>query len=529
MISEATTSAPIPIAEVPARPPKKGKENLKQRAYLNSLSSMIDYAGTQITGFIINPFIVSGLGSMMYGVWQMLGQMTGYAKMADTRATQVLKWSIAGKRSIATEEEFKSDVTTAMIVTAISLPFSLLIGGVISWYAPVITRANPEYFSLIRITCALLILCLSISKFFDLFEAVLGGMNLGYKRMGFRAGIVVVGGALKVLVIVKGYGLVGLSLVQILVSIITGVTFYSIVKKQVPWFGFGKTSWSKVKSFGKLSGWYMAFTTLKIIMLSTDKVILGYLAGPIYASKYAITMFTSTAVQGAVVTIITGVTPGLSSLYGKQDYAKVRQARLLIMTLSWLLCASIGATILLLNKSFVNLWMSKHDLYAGNIENLLILLVAIQVIFFQIDSYIINATLNMPRKVFYSTLAAIATLTLSFLLVGEFKVIGLCVSMLVGRLFYTFGFPALLKQQMGDRYQVFSSDLLRPVVACVALFAAATTLGYFIDIRNWIMLLAAGAVALAVSGFLYWTVGIASEQRLEIKGLFGKIKFFNFK
>ena len=134
------------MAETIKIPPnKEKKENLKQRAYLNSLSSMIDYAGIQITGFIINPFIVSGLGSSMYGVWQMLGQMTGYAKMADSRATQVLKWSLASKRDITSAEEFKSDVTTAMVVTAFSLPFTLLIGAIISWYAPTITQADAKY------------------------------------------------------------------------------------------------------------------------------------------------------------------------------------------------------------------------------------------------------------------------------------------------------------------------------------------------------------------------------------------------
>ena len=49
--------------------PKKNKgksENLKQRAYLNSLTSIIDFAAGQITGFIINPFIVGPVGMQPY-------------------------------------------------------------------------------------------------------------------------------------------------------------------------------------------------------------------------------------------------------------------------------------------------------------------------------------------------------------------------------------------------------------------------------------------------------------------------------
>ena len=81
-----------------AKKKAKKKENLKQRAYLNSLTSMIDYGVVQITGLIVSPFIVGGLGDAIYGIWKMLTQMTGYATMADSRASQVLKWTVAKKK-----------------------------------------------------------------------------------------------------------------------------------------------------------------------------------------------------------------------------------------------------------------------------------------------------------------------------------------------------------------------------------------------------------------------------------------------
>ena len=83
--------------------PQAKKENHKQRAYLNSVTSILDYAGLQITGFIVSPFIVGGLGNSLYGIYQVLNQMTGYANMADTRASQVLKWTIAQKREVASK------------------------------------------------------------------------------------------------------------------------------------------------------------------------------------------------------------------------------------------------------------------------------------------------------------------------------------------------------------------------------------------------------------------------------------------
>src|SRR5688572_22171957 len=174
MMEETLKTEPIPGEAKKEKPVKK--ENLKQRAYLNSLTSMIDYGGVQITGFIVSPFIVGGLGDAMYGIWKMLSQMTGYATMADSRASQVLKWTVAKKKDVVDEQELRNDMASALVVTAFILPLVLIAGGVISWYAPYIVNADLKYFSLIRITCSLLILSLAIAKIFDLFEAVLRGM-----------------------------------------------------------------------------------------------------------------------------------------------------------------------------------------------------------------------------------------------------------------------------------------------------------------------------------------------------------------
>ena len=274
--------------EVQAEPPPRQKENLRQRAYLNGLTSVIDFAAVQLTGLLVSPVIVKGLGSSFYGAWKIIGQLTGYATLADSRATQVLKWTVARKKDIASEEELRSDVTSALFVTAFILPIILIAGSVLSWYAPYITGVETIHYSLIRITCSLLLFSLIISKVFDLFEAVLRGMNLGFKRMGLRSGIIVVGGALKVFVITQSHGLIGLAVVQIFISLVTGLSYYFIVRKSVSWFGFGKTNFQKVLSFCRLSGWNMANTATDTVLTSSDKVLLGFIAGPVLVSSYAL-------------------------------------------------------------------------------------------------------------------------------------------------------------------------------------------------------------------------------------------------
>jgi O-antigen/teichoic acid export membrane protein len=523
MISKFTLN---PEKDHPVIAPKgKKQENLTQRAYLNSLSGIIDYAGIQLTGFFVSPYLVAGLGSAMFGVWQMLSQITGYAKLADTRATQVLKWNIAKKRDTASPEELRSDVTTALVVSIFILPFILIIGGIISWYVPYITKVEAAYVNLTRITCSLLILSLVISRIFDLFESTLGGMNLGYKRMGFRATIVVIGGALKVWVITQGYGLIALSLIQVLIALITGITFYFIVKKQVGWFGFGTTTKANIVAYSQLSGWLMAFTGSKMFLMSSDKIVLGYLIGTVFVTQYTLTMFTSVAIQGIILALISGITPGIGKLFGNQDFEKVKKVRKLINNLAWLFAVSTGVAVLLFNKSFIQLWIGPNQ-YAGLYENFFILLISIQSIFFQIDGFIINVTLDLKMKFILSAIAALVTLLLAFLLVEQYQIAGLCLSILAGRLVLTIGYPVILKKRMQDTSSLLSGGVLQPIVMAGFFLVLAAYVSQWISIANWFLLGAAGLIAFTGTALLFWAAGIRPADRAEVWATVSKIKLF---
>src|SRR5688572_7223722 len=276
------------------------KEDLKQRAYLNTLSSMMDYTANRLTGLFVNPFVIAGLGTSLFGIWQMLGQFTGYVNIADTRSSQVLKWTVAQKKDVATAEELRKEAGAAFIVMLFVMPVILIAGSIIAWYAPYITHAEKAHYNLIRITCSLLIFSVLVFKFFELFEAVLRGMNLTFKRMGIRAGIVIVGGGLKVLAITMGYGLTGLAVVQVFDTLLLGISYYIVVKRNVGWFGFSRPDRANVLRFGKLSAWYLADAGAHIVNSNSDKLLLGIVTSPVMVAYYTLTKFIPAALQGLI-------------------------------------------------------------------------------------------------------------------------------------------------------------------------------------------------------------------------------------
>lgn len=506
-------------------PAVKKKENLKQRAYLNSLTNIIDYAVTQLTGFLVSPFIVSGLGSSMYGIWQMLGQMTGYAKVADTRATQVLKWTVAKKKEIANEQELRSDVTSALAITLFIVPLVLLAGGIVSWYAPTITNADEAYHDIVRITCSLLILSLVISKLFDLYESVLRGMNLSFKRMGLRAAIVAIGGGLKVLVLMQGYGLVGLSLIQVLTSLVIGITYYIVVRKYVDWFGFGKTSFAKIKSFSKISGWYLADSVSNLLIQNSDKVLLGFIAGPVVVTYYTLTFFLPNAFQGLINRVVMGVLPGIGKLIGLGEFEKVNIVLENISSITFLLITASGVTIALLNSSFLEVWVGK-DLFAGYIANTFIIILALQDTFIKNDAYYLSATLDLREKVVLTFISGISFVGLGYFLIDKYEIIGLCISIFLAKLILLIGQRHLLKKKIQRTSTKPLISRLRPMlVSLVLLIAAGFISTNFKSLSIIEIIFCAPLIFLTTLG-LYYMLGLDKERRFELISIAKSIKLF---
>ena len=63
-------------AHAPVRP--RPDITLTQRASLNVIASLLDYGAKVAVGFLVIPIVVAGLGSSLYGVWEMLARLTGY-------------------------------------------------------------------------------------------------------------------------------------------------------------------------------------------------------------------------------------------------------------------------------------------------------------------------------------------------------------------------------------------------------------------------------------------------------------------
>jgi O-antigen/teichoic acid export membrane protein len=504
----------------------KVKENQKQRAYLNSLTSIIDQFSKQVIGFFVSPIIFKGLGSNFYGVYQIVLELTGYANLADAQSTQVLKWTLAKNRNVSSEIELRSEISTGLYIVFFTLPIILIIGSLLSWFSPYIVKIEPEYVSIVRIATSIIVFAIVIEKFSNFFESILRGMNLGFKGLGVRTILIFFSGLGKVAVIQFGFGLIGLMVLQVFLGILTGFIFFYLVKKNIPWFGFGKTNKSKIISYTKVSGWFMATKIVGMLLFHSEKILLGFFIGPQLVAVYVLTLFTSSAMKGILDSVISGVIPGIGTFFGKGEFEKIQTSRLLINNLVWFISFSVGTSILLFNNSFLNLWVGEGN-YAGPWENLLILLIAIQNVLFFTTGNFINVTLDLKTKVYLTGLGAFISIAMASILIPIYGILGLCISVLIGRSILSIGFPLILNKKMNFKASFLRRNEIRSLIVSITGFVVVLLIGdRYIFINNWFSLISSIVLTTLLAGTLFWFIGIEAENRRLILEQIKKVKIF---
>jgi Membrane protein involved in the export of O-antigen and teichoic acid len=503
----------------------KKKENLKQRAYLNTLSSLMDYTANRATGLLVNPFIIGGLGTSLFGIWQMLGQFTGYINIADTRSSQVLKWTVAQKKDLASPEELRSDAGAAFVVMLIVMPLVLIAGSIIAWYAPFITQADKAHYSLIRIACSILIFSVLVYKFFEIFEAVLRGMNLTFKRMGLRAGIVILGGGLKILAIVLGFGLIGLAAVQLFDTLLIGISYYIVVKRNVEWFGFNRPNRSNLARFGKLTAWYLADSGANMVNNNSDKILLGIIAGPVMVAYYTLTRFVPAALQGLINRLILGIMPGIGKLLGLKDYDKINSVRKNINNVSWMLTTAFGVTVIIFNQAFLNYWVGREH-FAGHAANILIMLITMQDTFVKNDACIISATLDIKKKVLLTFFSAVLFAGFGVLLVSRFGIVGLCLSLMISRAFLYIGQRRILAAVVKTETRTPLTGNYRSFLTSLLMLGTAAWLATKTGSIGMYQLLVLVPITFVVAIPVFYFIGWSRSDRSAFWQVVSSIKFF---
>ncbi|HEV8400726.1 MAG TPA: oligosaccharide flippase family protein [Gemmatimonadales bacterium] len=522
----ATDASRLAVSDAAAPKPA----TLTQRATLTAVASLLDYTARAVVGLVAVPILVSGLGRSLYGVWEILSRLIAYMTGADGRPTEALRLTIANHLTRSDETAKRRLIGSAVFVWLLFLPVVAAVGAVLVWLAPTFAKVAPAEHATVRVTCALLVISFLLGSLASIPESVLRGANLGYKRMGYQAGLSVVGGVFMTGAVWLGLGLRGLAWSQIALALVTGVCFWWLVRQFVPWFGVARPSIAEVKSLLNMSVWLSAGDVIAKLLLASDVLVLGLLVSSSAVTSYVLTGYSARLGLNLYALAAGAATPGLGGVIGERQHGRAAKIREDLLAVTWLFATVVGTTILVWNRAFLGLWVGNQN-YAGVWPNVLLVLVTAQSAFIRNDSYVIDAALRPRLRVLFGTAAAAITIALMVLLTPTLGIVGVCLGLLGGRLIQTVAYPIIVRSCLGAVPASASSTTLqwtRRLLAMAALFGGATWLGQRVTVAHWATWAAGVALTVLLLPALAWALGLNAAGRQAVlerfRGVLGGVR-----
>jgi O-antigen/teichoic acid export membrane protein len=464
-------------------------ENLTKKATLNSLAAGLDYVARLLVGFVLMPVILTGLGGFYFGVWQFLLRVIGYISPASGRPSQALKWILANAQTSTDYDNKRRYVGSAIVVWLIFLPLMAILGSLLAWFVPGWINAPLIYYWPIRVAIVVLVVNLVLTSMAAIPQSVLEGENLGYKRMGLSAVLVLLGGGFTWLSMFLKTGIIGLAVALIGGTVLSGLFYYVVVRTYAPWYAISRPSITDIRKFLGLSWWFLGWNLVLNLMMASDVVVLGLLDSVELVGDYTLTKYAPETMISIIATLAFGISPGLGGIIGSGNYEKAARVRAEIMAITWLLVTAFGSTVLLWNHAFLSLWVGVEH-YVGTIQCLLIVIVVIQFVLIRNDSFVIDMTLKLSRKVIIGFISVSFSILIAGILVGYYKlgIVGLCVGIIIGRIILSVYYPVLVGRFLQVPFLTQLKVGLRPATVSLFLFFVTTLLGTESTLNRWILI-----------------------------------------
>ena len=494
--------------------------SLTKKAKDNASSGLLFFATKIIITLIMNPLLIQFLGTSHFGIWKSIENFLGFASVADGKATQALKWTIANQEASNDFDRKKRLIGSALYIWIAFLPLMSILIGLFVYFSPeLIKDVDAADHTLVASVFLLLGINLIITPLFGVPESVLIGTNQGklayYNNMGWS----LVSALLMYGVVILGFGLRELAYVIVSITVLRGLNLLLLSIKRVTWLGLSQPTKAEVFSFFKFSSWVLSWSFISRFLLSSEILLISIFIGSESISKYIFTAYIAITGVSVAAIITSAVTPGLGMLIGKKDYLKSQKVVTKLREFSFSFSIFVGTMVIILNQSFVSLWAGQ-ELFFGWEINILIVLLMIQLISIRNEAFLIDLSLDIKRKVLLGTLSVLLSLTLAILIylyVNE-SISSLLLGILLGRFVLFIMFPYLTNKMIDNtsrQFLPFKQIFMAGIFISMAIWISQNQL-----LKNWVDLLLFGSLeSIICMGFVYLFF-LNNENRYLIKSKF---------
>ena len=385
-----------------------------------------------LVAFFMMPFVIKGLGNSGYGFWAMLQSLTAYMFLLDLGVRVSLSRHLAKyfteNNDLEAERVFNVGMATYLVVGFLGIVASGIFA--LSFHA---LFDMPELSAHIAFW-TILMLGSSVALHFPI--AVFDAVLTAHQRFDLKAVSsivsVLVRTALIILGLNMGHGLIviaGASLFAALLYLAMAYGFAAFVYPAMR-LNFSVINIATVKKIG-VHGFY-AYIQIGGMRVITDigVVIIGAVLGAVPVTFYAIAMSLTTYTRQLVLGFSQPISPAASRLEAKGDFQGIRALCMTGTKYVLMVALPILATFILTGDEFILLWIGEG--FEASYVPLILLSIAWGFSFLHTPTNQILLGISRHKTVAWLVLVqAVATLTLSLVLVRSYGIIGVALGLLI--------------------------------------------------------------------------------------------------
>jgi len=471
---------------------KSSKSNLLRKGKLNAKSGLLLFLINSITAFILNPILVNYFGTYLFGIWKSIDKYLGFASIADGKGSQALKWVVAKYESSNDIELKQRFVGSAIIVWVIFLPILISIISLFIYFSPIlISNVNLEDRDLVVSIVVLLGINLIATPLLNISESILVGTNRGYIVNIIRILSLVTIFGLSLMVVFFKLELIDLAIIIVAITIFRGVLYFIMAKRYVPWFGAKMPRASELKSFFKFSSWKLIWSFVARFLMASEVILLSTLTNPSTVSSYIFSAYLIVTSVSISAIVTSSFNPSIGQMFGAKDYKSCQDVIGNLREAIFAFSIFVGSIILLLDQSFVKLWAGE-ELFIGSYNILLIVLIMVELLLIRNESFIIDVSLDIKKKVLLGLIST--ALTILFATIGynyiDNSISIIFIAIFLARLPLLVAFPLMVNRIMKNgNTSIFP---IKNIISATTIIYISYIIGVNQKFDSWIILILAG-------------------------------------
>lgn len=489
--------------------------SLKKKLFSGSAIRLTHLFLEIIVGFLLMPYLVSQLTEKWYGLWLLVGSITGFFTLLTLGLSSAVQRYLSYEISAKKYDDYRITISSSLLVFGIAACLCMLIAFGVS-----ISTAHFIKDETLKTTFSALILLVGGNFAIKFISTPFVAALTAEFKFVLVSSIEITGFIIKTILTVyfieQDYGVISVGLALIIGEALANVfiaimAFYKIKEFRINILNIEKNKLLELYKFG-LNTFIGTLGTM--LRFPIGNIIISVFVGLSSVTIYSIPVRLLNYADAFIVTSLGVLQPYFTKLYAEENYVELRNKFDLANSISFGLAGLLAGGLFTFGAAFIGLWVGEYE------ETRLLTLILPFTLLFVISQYPSTMLLYTLGKHKYlavkNLLEAVVNVVLALIFIKFLGIPGVALAvvlpMLVIRVFFI---PKYVCKQLGTSYILYFIKMIKNYSFIIGY--SIIWLFFEIPISSWFHIIAWGGGYSLIYIFIYSFFILEKSHRLAMR------------